>query len=32
MVSYVFKNGFAIGYMDGERFVRFLTPIPAEML
>ncbi len=29
---YVYENGFAIGYMDGDRFVRFLTPIRAEML
>lgn len=29
---YVFKDGFAIGYMSGERFVPFNTPIRAEML
>jgi hypothetical protein len=32
MISYVFENGFAIGYMNGGRFVRFLTPIKTEML
>lgn len=29
---YAYENGFAIGYMDGERLVRFLTPIRAQML
>jgi hypothetical protein len=29
---YVFENGFAIGYVDGDRFERFITPIPAAML
>lgn len=29
---YVYESGLAIGYMDGDRLVRFLTPISAEML
>jgi len=29
---YVYENEYAIGYMDGDRFVRFLTPIRAEMV
>lgn len=29
---YVYENDLAIGYMDGERFVRFLTPIRAALL
>lgn len=32
MLNYVYENGYAIGYMNGERFVRFLTPIKAELL
>lgn len=31
-MNYIYKDGFAIGYMDGERFVPFLTPIKAGML
>jgi len=31
-VLYVYKDGFAIGYMDGERLVMFATPIRAGML
>lgn len=31
-MNYVFENGFAVGYMDGERFVRFTTPINAALL
>lgn len=31
-MQYVYENGLAIGYMDGDRFVRFATPIKAEML
>ncbi len=29
---YVYEGGFAIGYMDGERLVRFVTPIRADLL
>ncbi len=29
---YVYQNGLAIGYMLGDRFVRFPTPIRAKML
>ena len=29
---YVYENEYAIGYMDGDRLVRFLTPIRAEMV
>jgi hypothetical protein len=28
-MNYVYENGKIIGYMDGERFVRYVTPIPA---
>lgn len=31
-MQYIFKNGFAISYMDGEREILFATPIPAHML
>ncbi len=31
-MNYVYKDGYAIGYMDGDRFVQFLTPIKQEML
>jgi len=29
---YIYENDYAIGYMDGDRFVRFLTPLRAEMV
>ena len=29
---YVYENGYAIGYMDGERLVRFINPIKADCL
>ena len=29
---YVFEGGFAVGYMDGNRLVRFVTPIRAEVI
>lgn len=29
---YVYDGAFAIGYMDGERFVPFASPIRADML
>ncbi len=31
-MNYVYENGYAIGYMSGNRLVRFLTPIKQEML
>ena len=31
-MTYVYEAGFAIGYMDGDRLVRFITPIRAECL
>jgi hypothetical protein len=31
-MNYVFENGMAIGYMDGDRFINFLIPIKAWML
>ena len=27
-MNYVYENGLCIGYMDGDRFVRFVTPMP----
>lgn len=32
MVNYVYENGFAIGYMKGDLFIRFITPIRAKLL
>lgn len=29
---YIFKNGYAIGYLDGDREVLFTTPIKEELL
>ena len=31
-MNYVYSNGFAIGYLDGSRLVRFVTPIRAECI
>lgn len=31
-MTYVYENGFAIGYMVEGRLVRFITPIKAELL
>lgn len=30
MIDYVFEGEWCIGYMDGDRLVRFITPIRAE--
>lgn len=32
MIQYVYEGDYAIGYMDGAHFVRFPTPIPANIL
>lgn len=29
---YVFENGYAIGFMEGNHFVRFTTPIAHQLL
>ena len=29
---YIYKDGFAIGYMDGEREILFTAPIPACLI
>lgn len=31
-MNYVYENGMCIGYMDGPRLVRFITPIRAGVL
>jgi hypothetical protein len=31
-MNYVYKNGFAIGYMCGDVFVRFVSPVPIRNL
>lgn len=31
-MNYVFENGFAIGYMNGDKLIRFVLPIPARGL
>jgi hypothetical protein len=31
-MQYVIENGYAVGFMDGDRFVAFLTPVRVEML
>lgn len=31
-MNYVYENGYAIGYMNGERLIRFITPIRADLL
>ena len=31
-MNYVYENGFCIGYMDGDRLVRFINPIKADAL
>lgn len=31
-MQYIYKDGFAIGYMDRGREVIFATPIPAHLL
>lgn len=31
-MNYVYENGYAIGYMNGDRFVEFVTPIKAGLL
>lgn len=31
-MSYVYEDGFCVGYMDGDRLVRFINPIPAGAL
>lgn len=30
MIDYVFDGEWCIGYMDGERLVRFIWPLPAH--
>jgi len=32
MKNYVYQNGFAIGYMDGDKMIYFTSPIPAHLL
>jgi len=29
---YIYKDNFAIGYLDGDREIFFSTPIPAHLL
>ena len=31
-MNYIYENGFAIGYMNGDYMVRFCAPIPAHLL
>lgn len=30
-MNYVYENGYAIGYMSGETFIMFVTPIRADL-
>jgi hypothetical protein len=32
MKNYIYSNGFAIGYMNGDTLIRFTSPIPAHLL
>jgi len=32
MKNYVYENGYAIGYMNGNDFIRFCSPIPFNLL
>jgi hypothetical protein len=32
MKNYIYENGFAIGYMNGDKLVRFAAPIKASLL
>lgn len=32
MKNYVYQNGFAIGYMNGDKLIRLPAPIKAELL
>jgi len=32
MKNYIYENGYAIGYMNGEKLILLLAPIKAEML
>jgi hypothetical protein len=30
--NYIYQNGFAIGYMNGDKLIRFSAPIAAHLL
>jgi hypothetical protein len=32
MKNYIYSNGFAIGYMNGNKLIHFASPIPAHLL
>ena len=32
MKNYIYENGYAIGYMNGDRLIRFAAPIAAHLL
>lgn len=31
-MNYVYENGYAIGYMNGDTLIRFCSPIAANLL
>ena len=31
-MNYIYKNGYAIGYMNGDQFIKFPNPIKVELI